>query len=110
MQKNVCSILRLFLVILFLGYYGGSTLFIHTHTVDGVVITHSHPYLPSGHHTHMPSGFQVIDHLTYLIFIGGVGCCLFMLTGIRFLSYVPVVRRIGAVTFSYCRFRGPPIY
>ncbi len=34
----------LLLLILFLGYYGGITLFPHSHIVNGITIVHSHPY------------------------------------------------------------------
>ena len=36
--------IRLLLLILFLGYYGGTTYFTHVHIVNGKTIVHSHPF------------------------------------------------------------------
>ena len=39
-----CKILKYFLLLLFLEYYGSITLFNHAHIIDGVTIVHSHPF------------------------------------------------------------------
>ena len=44
----------------FIYFVGGTTLFMHTHTLEGHTITHSHPYLPSVPHTHSAQAFQYI--------------------------------------------------
>lgn len=36
--------LRALLLLLFLGYFGSITFFTHTHTVNGTLIVHSHPF------------------------------------------------------------------
>lgn len=39
-----------------------NTIFMHTHRcIDGNVVTHSHPYVPSSHHTHSAQAFGAID-------------------------------------------------
>ena len=54
-----------FVLLLIIGLYiGGSTLFIHTHTVDGRDVVHSHPYsgTPTSH-SHSSSSFDTISRL-----------------------------------------------
>ena len=60
------NIMKYFLLILFLGYFGSITLFSHTHIVDGVSITHSHPYNPfsnedPSNHAHSKAEFVHIS-------------------------------------------------
>ncbi len=43
-NKGIGKTLRILLVLLFLGYYGGITLFPHSHVINGITIIHSHPY------------------------------------------------------------------
>lgn len=57
--------MRFFLPILFIFYFGGITLFTHTHVVNGVIIVHSHPY--KSEHTHTAQQAETI--FSYLHFI-----------------------------------------
>lgn len=50
----------MFLLGVFVSFVGGTTLFLHTHILEGAVITHSHPYLPSVPHSHTTQSFQFI--------------------------------------------------
>lgn len=46
-------------------YLASSTLFIHSHTIDGRVVVHSHPFLGgSTAHTHSDSSVDTIYRLT----------------------------------------------
>ncbi len=46
-------------------YLASSTLFIHSHTIDGIVVVHSHPFLGnSAAHTHSDSSVDTIYRLT----------------------------------------------
>lgn len=41
------------MVCVFVNFVFSNTVFIHTHAcIDGHSVTHSHPYLPSSHHSH----------------------------------------------------------
>ena len=40
---KIRRILAGWLLVLFVGYLAGATLFYHTHIVNGIRITHSHP-------------------------------------------------------------------
>lgn len=66
------KIMRYFLLILFIGYYGNITLFTHTHIVNGVAIVHSHLYYPfsndnSANHKHSTNGFVFIHLLSHFL-------------------------------------------
>lgn len=43
--------MKYFLPLLFLTYWGGVTLFTHSHVVNGVIIVHSHPFKTGHQHT-----------------------------------------------------------
>ena len=43
--------MKYFLPLLFLAYWGGVTLFTHSHVVNGVIIVHSHPFKTGHQHT-----------------------------------------------------------
>lgn len=43
--------MKYFLPLLFLTYWGGVTLFTHTHVVNGVIMVHSHPFKAGHQHT-----------------------------------------------------------
>ncbi len=63
--------MSLFLLFLFLAFYAGTTLFLHTHIINGVTIAHSHFYgLPSGNndsssqHHHNTAEITMLQALT----------------------------------------------
>ena len=43
--------MKFFLPLLFLMYWGGITLFAHSHVVNGVIIVHSHPFKAAHQHS-----------------------------------------------------------
>lgn len=50
-MEKLRHILKFFLPLLFLTYWGGVTLFTHSHVVNGVIIVHSHPFKAGHQHT-----------------------------------------------------------
>lgn len=65
----VNKMMRLLLLMLFLGYYGSITLFTHTHIANGVTIVHSHPFNHGTDktpikHEHTANGFLLIQCLS----------------------------------------------
>ncbi len=44
-----CIYMPIGLVLIFLSYYSGISLFTHTHVVNGVMIAHSHPFAEDTH-------------------------------------------------------------
>ena len=51
--------LSLFLLVLFVVFKAGTTMFVHVHTIDGVKIVHSHPY-SGNNHSHSSSQIHSI--------------------------------------------------
>ncbi|MDD2437391.1 MAG: hypothetical protein PHG27_10735 [Massilibacteroides sp.] len=86
-QNGLDKILKYSLLVLFIGYYGSITLFTHTHIVNGVVITHSHPYnffkckkneqgerIPLHHHAE--NGYvliHILSHFSSLVVFFAIG-------------------------------------
>lgn len=61
----------LFFLVFFIFYYLGTVLFIHTHTIDGKLVTHSHPYQSDAQgnplHTHSTAEFTLIRVLSQFL-------------------------------------------
>lgn len=49
--EKLRRIMKYFLPLLFLTYWGGVLLFTHSHVVNGVIIVHSHPFKTGHQHT-----------------------------------------------------------
>lgn len=81
MAKNRHSIplKEYFVILLFLWYYSGITMFYHAHLVDGVVVSHSHPYWPESTpkgdpyktHSHSKGEVAFIKYLNHLLWESG---------------------------------------
>jgi hypothetical protein len=73
---------------LFLGFYGATTLFYHSHWVDGMTIHHSHPYtgMPEDH-SHTRNDLILID------LISGAGYVILIALFISGLYYILKIKR-----------------
>jgi len=65
----ICKSLSLLLLLIFLGYYSGITLFPHAHVINGITIIHSHPFNSGGGNNssnlpHSGKELQLIHHLS----------------------------------------------
>lgn len=113
MRKSMVVVAKCLLLALFVSYWAGAKLFTHTHVVDGNLISHSHPYLPSNahSHSHCATAFQLVDNLTNLIFTSvGAQTFAFMALAHRFVRVVYDVV-IRECSFSlHCPLRAPPVY
>lgn len=110
MHRKIVYILRLLLGTLFLSYYASTLFFSHTHQVDEQIIRHSHPYLPSAHHSHTSVSFHLIESLSHLLFVGGTFYLLFFSTVLN-RSFKTTKATYNTVYFSpHSPLRGPPIY
>lgn len=56
------------LTLIFIAFYFSSTLFYHTHQIDGGNITHSHPF-SNQEHSHSNNILQGINSITTFLFI-----------------------------------------
>lgn len=65
MKKHRCAFVKWFFVILFVAYTGGITLFTHTHVINAIAYTHSHPYKKSEkkQHSHTEKQLVILDFL-----------------------------------------------
>ena len=63
----------MFLLTLLVSYTANTAFFVHTHIVDGQLVTHSHPYRGTPDnpgHGHSTAQFQTIAQLSYLLLSG----------------------------------------
>ncbi|MDE6098179.1 MAG: hypothetical protein K2G24_04765 [Muribaculaceae bacterium] len=62
MKKKASKIFAVLTLVLFVNFMFSNTVFVHSHhTDDGRRITHSHPYLPSSHHSHSAQSLSLIS-------------------------------------------------
>jgi hypothetical protein len=64
-KKRLLICAKLMLIVLYMSYYGGTTLFTHTHQTPFGPVTHSHPF---SHHGHTTAEFETINLLSAIIF------------------------------------------
>lgn len=103
------QILKYLLVALFVSYYCESTFFLHTHNFDWGTVTHSHPYMPTGSHSHTSAQCQTIESLANLLFT--LVATAFIVATIRVivLSATPDLRRITRRLVRNYSLRAPPV-
>lgn len=102
------------LLTLFAGYVAASTMFMHTHEVEGLKITHSHPYKGKAGepgHSHSRSEYVLIAQLTALLMV--VAAAVFMPR--YYVTRVEAVLSSNEAPGTYRlifskRLRGPPAY
>ena len=72
-MNKIKKITALFLLVLFAGYYGGVTLFFHTHIINGVMIVHSHFHAETHHDTqsggHTEHSITLIAQITHFDYV-----------------------------------------
>ena len=106
-RERIISLLLLLTIGL---YLGGSTLFIHTHTIGGKSIVHSHPFSGSPtSHSHSAASFDTISRLTNSDYVAvsvvSVECSITTQTTL----YNSVCYELyNAVDSSICSLRAPP--
>jgi len=88
MLKTISNrLVKYFFLILFLGFFGSTTLFNHAHIVNGVTIIHSHPFKSDTNglplHRHSSEGYLLIHILND--FASVITCTLFAVTVLNLL-------------------------
>lgn len=105
---------RMLLTLLFLGYYGGTTLFYHVHYKPYGAVVHSHPALggdavQSPHH-HSHAAFQTIQQLSHILLLLLTVSILLPVFGRSYTRLLcPLSRRIAPVCVSLSPLRAPPV-
>lgn len=110
MKNRWLVILRFAVVALFLSYYGGATLFTHTHSFEWGEVTHSHPYMPSGAHSHTAAGVQLIHSLSSVLFIVSAVALLPVDYAQNYERVAKVVPRTLLVYSTRRQSRAPPVW
>lgn len=66
MKQSIRKFVALVLLLLFAGFYAGTTLFVHSHLINGEQIVHSHPIFggDDSAHSHSQAEIDLITHLT----------------------------------------------
>jgi hypothetical protein len=114
--KKCCkNISRYFFLALFLGFFGSTTFFDHTHIYDGNVIVHSHPFKHGKDgkpmHSHNDSGYLLV----YLLhnYIANIALNLSLASIILFLAGEITARTINNIPLKVRKspffLRGPPV-
>lgn len=98
------------LLLLFVSYYGGITLFRHVHQWGESTIVHSHPHSKNCEHSHTAAEFQFIQQISAFLSIAAVALSLFL--G-RFDRLIQVFRartmsRPVVILMDANALRGPP--
>jgi hypothetical protein len=69
-KKRLLFVLKIVLLLLYIGYYSSVTLFYHAHLVDGKIVCHSHPFRPESgkkgsgpSHTHTANALFSLQRL-----------------------------------------------
>ena len=60
MRSKQAKIQAWLLLGIFAFFFCGNTLCLHTHIIEGNKIVHSHPYIPSSHHSHSTQALESI--------------------------------------------------
>ncbi len=68
MSEKLRRILAISLLLLFSMFTVGNIFCLHTHQSEGRVVVHSHPFLPSSHHSHTSSQFVALAIVNAIAF------------------------------------------
>lgn len=112
MKKDLHKVLAALLIGVFVNFVFANTVFVHTHTgIDGGVVTHSHPYMPSGSHSHSSSSLSLVANFNdaATAFEGEV-CASLQTSAELFESlYVGIRHDCAALKATVRALRGPPM-
>lgn len=109
MKQKTTQILKHFLVALFVSYYCESTFFIHTHYFIWGRVTHSHPYVPIGSHSHTSTECQTIESLTNLLFTTVATTLIVAVICVIAIYDPPFLQQITRSIGRSCDLRAPPV-
>ncbi|MEG1644675.1 MAG: hypothetical protein RR279_02405 [Alistipes sp.] len=110
MRSKSLKILNCLLIALFVSYYAESTLFIHSHTFEWGTVTHSHPYLPGGGHSHTAGACQTIHSLNTILFTLIAAFALSVPIVVCFLLHPLCLQSVAKHIVENCSLRAPPLY
>lgn len=109
-MEKLRRIMKYFLPLLFLTYWGGITLFAHSHVVNGVIIVHSHPFKANHQHTQGQAetifflGHYAVSSLPALLVAVPCFCILLGVLAVPRVSRLCLLRSEDGI-----RLRAPPV-
>ena len=114
-MDKIKKIISIFLLIVFVGYYGNVTLFSHTHIINGVTIVHSHIHKNShhdtqsgGHTEHNITLIAQISHIDYVDF--SCNCALNSPQLCMDIEHcVPTIEWVTSLHLQNLSLRAPPV-
>lgn len=107
-RKETYHFLSFFLPAVFLIYLGSTTLFYHTHVINGVIIVHSH--INTGEHTHSKQSLETIFFLSNILTFGGFQSSFVPVLWLYFIRVIlfPALSCIIVTTRGTISLRAPP--
>lgn len=109
MKGKISKIVKFLVIAIYVSYYCESHFFFHTHVFSWGTVTHSHPYMPSGGHSHSVVECQTIASLTNMfstlvdtMFIA-IACLFFI------LLHTNTLRSIVGSIIKNPSLRAPPV-
>lgn len=106
--RNILATMHLLIIVLWMG---ANSLFIHHHTINGVKISHSHPYTGDAtNHNHSLDNFAHLSRTSDGEMLGGddVAYCEH-LEGIKLYDYGELLSEIFDPSIDAISQRGPPL-
>lgn len=112
---RIKQIVSVFFVALFMSYYASTTFFLHTHTISGATIVHSHLHTDSHHDTknggHTQNEITLIAQISHFEFIDF--SCSFILQTPQLSFYenkfAETIHWINSIHLKNTSLRAPPI-
>ncbi len=118
-KSKAIKYFEVLLLIIFIGYYSGVTMFYHTHVINGVTVVHSHPFMnlgnSSGHpikHTHSQNSLGFIQFVTHFVSTIVSGYFFIKLYLLFLTKYKIPVTDFARLPYrdTGCFLRAPPAY
>jgi len=114
-KERLYTILKYFLIVIFIHYYAGSVAFTHVHHFATYTIVHSHPYLPGAdgnpHHTHSTAEYLTIMQLNTMTMLEGalpfLAIAAVLLLAV-FLLFTPIIHQTRSI--RVISLRAPPFF
>lgn len=111
MSEKVRKISVSLLLALFALFVCANTLCLHIHVDDGAIVAHSHPYLPSAHHSHSGSqsvGLALVNSMAFDDCVGALDLNVTPTLSAVSGAVADVIGRLGTRCLDAACRRGPP--
>lgn len=111
MRQKLIKFAKLLLIVLFVSYYGGTTLFYHTHEFGWSKVTHSHPFFPvkdAPGHSHTSNQCQAIDYLSSIVLLVLIVFHLIFKALIIARTYIQAYLFVSEQHLLHASLRAPP--